>query len=58
VRLAKDDLTRFAIPHMKRGSSIINSTSIAGYAGNPKAIDYSSTKGGMLQTTSWTLRCD
>jgi len=44
-------LTKFALPHMKRGSSIINSTSIAGYAGNPNAVDYSSTKGAIATFT-------
>jgi len=28
-------ICKFAVPHMKRGSSIINSSSIAGYSGKP-----------------------
>lgn len=38
-------MAKYAIPHMKRGSSIINTGSVAGYMGNPKMVDYSSTKG-------------
>jgi NAD(P)-dependent dehydrogenase (short-subunit alcohol dehydrogenase family) len=36
---------------MKRGSAIINSSSIAGYAGNPKLSDYSSSKGAIVTMT-------
>jgi NAD(P)-dependent dehydrogenase (short-subunit alcohol dehydrogenase family) len=28
-------VTKFALPHMKRGASIINSTSITAYKGSP-----------------------
>jgi short-subunit dehydrogenase len=38
-------MTKFALPHMKRGDSIINSGSVAGYMGNPMLVDYSATKG-------------
>lgn len=44
-------MTKFAIPHMKRGGSIINSSSVAGYAGNPKMVDYASTKGAIATFT-------
>ncbi|TLD37528.1 hypothetical protein E2P81_ATG04340 [Venturia nashicola] len=44
-------MVKFALPHMKRGSSIINSSSIAGYMGNPQAVDYSSTKGAIATFT-------
>ena len=30
-------MTKFALPHMSRGSSIINSGSVAGYMGNPES---------------------
>ncbi len=40
-------ITKYAIKHMKRGSSIINSCSGAGYIGNPMEVDYSSTKGAI-----------
>lgn len=36
---------------MKRGSVIVNSSSVAAYAGNPKAVDYSSTKGAIVTFT-------
>ena len=44
-------MTKFALPHMKRGSAIINSCSIAGYMGNPQLVDYSSTKGAIATFT-------
>lgn len=43
--LAMFAMAKYAVPHMKRGSSIINSTSVAAYMGNPELVDYSSTKG-------------
>jgi NAD(P)-dependent dehydrogenase (short-subunit alcohol dehydrogenase family) len=36
---------------MKKGSSIINTASITAYQGNPKLIDYSSTKGAIVAFT-------
>ncbi|WP_227395409.1 SDR family oxidoreductase [Jeotgalibacillus aurantiacus] len=40
-----------AIPHMKRGSSIINTSSVTAYKGNELLIDYSSTKGAITAFT-------
>lgn len=44
-------MTKFALPHMKRGASIVNSCSVAGYMGNPQLVDYSSTKGAIATFT-------
>jgi NAD(P)-dependent dehydrogenase (short-subunit alcohol dehydrogenase family) len=43
--------TRAAEPHMKAGSSIINTTSINAYKGNAKLLSYSTTKGAILAFT-------
>lgn len=44
-------LTKFALAHMKRGASIVNSASVAAYMGNPQLVDYSSTKGAIVTFT-------
>lgn len=44
-------MTKFALQHMKRGASIVNSSSVAAYMGNPQLVDYSSTKGAITTFT-------
>jgi len=44
-------LTRAALPHLKEGSVIINTSSITAYKGNKNLIDYSSTKGAVTAFT-------
>ncbi|MDR7076111.1 NAD(P)-dependent dehydrogenase (short-subunit alcohol dehydrogenase family) [Neobacillus niacini] len=44
-------LTSSALPHLKKGSAIINTTSITAYKGHPKLLDYSSTKGAITSFT-------
>lgn len=40
-----------ALPHMKPGSTIINTASITAYEGNETLIDYSATKGAIVTLT-------
>jgi NAD(P)-dependent dehydrogenase (short-subunit alcohol dehydrogenase family) len=49
--LAMFHLTKAALKHLQAGSSIINTTSVTAYRGNPTLIDYSSTKGAILSFT-------
>jgi NAD(P)-dependent dehydrogenase (short-subunit alcohol dehydrogenase family) len=44
-------LSREVIPHMKKGSAIINSSSVTAYRGSAELIDYASTKGAIVAFT-------
>ena len=44
-------LTQAALPHMQKGSAIINTTSVTMYQGSKSLLDYSSTKGAITAFT-------
>jgi len=44
-------LARFALPHLKKGGSIINTTSVTAYRGSKELLDYSATKGAIVAFT-------
>ncbi|QCD77716.1 Short-chain dehydrogenase/reductase [Vigna unguiculata] len=44
-------MTKYAVRHMKEGSSIINTTSVVAYQGFATLVDYASTKGAIVGFT-------
>ncbi|MGN7358012.1 SDR family oxidoreductase [Paenibacillus sp. SAF-054] len=44
-------MVKAALPHMKAGSTIINTASVTAYRGEKTLIDYSSTKGAVVSFT-------
>jgi len=44
-------LVQAALPHLKKSSAIINTTSVTAYRGSPELLDYSSTKGAIVAFT-------
>jgi len=45
------DLCRAALPHMRKGSTIINTASVTAYRGSSHLLDYSATKGAIVAFT-------
>ncbi len=43
--------TKYALKHLKEGSSIINTTSVTAYRGSKSLVDYSATKGAIVTFT-------
>jgi NAD(P)-dependent dehydrogenase (short-subunit alcohol dehydrogenase family) len=44
-------ITKFALSYLKKGSCIVNTTSVTAYRGSPELIDYSATKGAIVTFT-------
>ncbi|WP_329454516.1 SDR family oxidoreductase [Streptomyces sp. NBC_01497] len=44
-------LSKYAVPHIPRGGSIINTTSVQAYKPSPHLLDYATTKGGIVTFT-------
>ncbi|MEC1524023.1 SDR family oxidoreductase [Neobacillus niacini] len=44
-------MAKMVLPHLKQGSTIINTASVTAYAGNEQLLDYSATKGAIVTFT-------
>jgi len=44
-------LTKYAVPYIRKGGSIINSASVVAYRGSPHLMDYAATKGAIVAFT-------
>src|SRR5688572_32450320 len=44
-------LVQAALSHLKKGSAIINTSSVTAYRGSPALLDYSATKGAIISFT-------
>jgi NAD(P)-dependent dehydrogenase (short-subunit alcohol dehydrogenase family) len=44
-------LIQAALPHLKKGSAVVNTSSVTAYRGSPELLDYSATKGAIVSFT-------
>jgi NAD(P)-dependent dehydrogenase (short-subunit alcohol dehydrogenase family) len=44
-------MAQAALPHLHKGASIVNTTSVTAYRGSPTLLDYSATKGAIVAFT-------